>query len=93
MVKCTKDFVQGEYRLCSGETYSGPQAVEDWMLSSYPAHFEKCAAADVLADVPHGLVDELEAEAVANELAARVEVAEFEAPPAHKMVKRPTAKK
>lgn len=46
MLKCIKDFAQGERRFATGDTVNEHPAVEAWLLDSFPAYFEQIAAPD-----------------------------------------------
>lgn len=89
MLKCRKTFIQGGYTIAAGETFDGLASVEDWMLSSFPAHFERAV---VVSDAPTELSDRADAdEPVA--VAVSVEVKDIEAPEVDKAIKRPAKRK
>ncbi len=90
MVKCIKRFIQDGHTIAEGETYEGPQPVEDWMLSSFPAHFVR-ADAGVKAVLAVG-VEAADARTDAQQ-AANVETNDVDAPPVDKMLRKPKSKK
>ena len=89
MLKCRKTFIQGGYTIAAGETFEGLASVEDWMLSSFPAHFERAVA---VANAPTELADRADADEPV-EVVVSVEVKDVEAPAVDKMLKRPAKRK
>ena len=87
MLKCRKAFIQGGYTIAAGETFEGLASVEDWMLSSFPAHFERAVA---VANAPTELADRADAD---EPVAVEVEAKDIEAPEVDKAIKRPAKRK
>lgn len=91
MLKCRKTFIQSGYTIAAGETFEGLASVEDWMLSSFPAHFEKSEA---VADKPKAAaLPKLEDTPAEVTDAVVEEVKDFIAPPKDKAIKKPYARK
>ena len=79
MLKCIKTFNEGGLQIAKGETYEGAQA--DYLLSNFPAHFERVVIAP--AEMADNATFEVEV----------VEVKDVEAPEVDKAIKRPAKRK
>jgi len=94
MLRCTKDFVQGDYRFSDGATVALAPAAETWLIESYPGYFERVQVVEDAHPAP-ALADEAQPEADAPAEAApdSIETRDIEAPQVDKMIRRPRGRK
>jgi hypothetical protein len=91
MLRCTKDFVQGDFRFAEGATVAVALAAETWLLESYPGYFERVV---IVEDAHLTPAQEAQPEADAPaEAALDIEARDVEEPQVDKMIRRPRGRK
>lgn len=95
MLKCTKDFIQGDYRFSEGAIVALPAAAETWLLDSYPGYFERVQVSEDAHPAPaqEAQPDADEPAEAAPIIEDEPEAKDVEAPAIDKMVRRPRGRK
>jgi hypothetical protein len=92
MLRCTKDFTQGDYRFAEGATVALAPAAETWLLESYPGYFERVQVVED-AHLTPAQVAQPEADEPAEAAPESVEARDIEEPQVDKMIRRPRGRK
>ena len=95
MLKCTKGFIQGDYRFSEGAIVALPAAAETWLLDSYPGYFERVVIVED-AHLTPAQVAQPEADEPAEAapiIEDELEAKDVEAPTIDKMIRRPRGRK